>query len=114
MISADSVLISPGRSIQLTVVAGKERGRVDHLNLVGKSVIGRDGGCDVSFPEDTEMSGRHFQLTLEGQYVEVVDLGSTNGTLLNGAQLVTSHRLVDGDLVRAGRTELRININGVT
>jgi len=100
--------------LQLTVVAGKERGRVDYINLVERSVVGRDRGCDAAFPEDTEMSGRHFELLLAGRYVEVRDLGSTNGTLLNGAELATSHRLEDGDLVRAGRTELRINIGGGT
>lgn len=108
------VAVAPGRSIELTVVAGKERGRVDRFNLAGTAVIGRDHDCNVSFPEDTEMSGKHFRLLLAGKYIEVADLESTNGTLLNGAQLVTSRRLVDGDLVRAGRTELRVNIGGVT
>jgi hypothetical protein len=103
-----------GKRIQLTVVAGKQRGREQNLNLAGKAVIGRDQGCDASFPDDTEMSGRHFQLALVGKYVEVLDLGSSNGTLLNGAPLVTSRRVEDGDLVRAGRTELRINIDGGT
>jgi VWFA-related protein len=99
-----------GRGIQLTVVAGKEHGRVDHVNLVEKSVIGRDKGCDVSFPDDTEMSGRHCELILAGAHIEVRDLGSTNGTLLNGARLVAEQRVEDGDLIRAGRTEFRINI----
>jgi VWFA-related protein len=99
-----------GRSIQLTVIAGKEHGRVDHINLVEKSVIGRDEGCDISFPDDTEMSGRHCELILAGEHIEVLDLGSTNGTLLNGARLVTEQRVEDGDLIRAGRTEFRINI----
>ena len=103
-----------GRRIQLTVIAGKERGREDFLNLAGKSVIGRDSGCDASFPDDTEMSGRHCELSLAGKYLEIQDLGSTNGTLLNGAQLVTRQRLEDGDLVRAGRTEFRINFGGET
>ncbi len=103
-----------GRRIQLTVLAGKERGRVDYLNLVGKSVIGRDRGCDASFPDDTEMSTKHCELIVTGQHVEIRDLGSTNGTLLNGAQLVATQRLEDGDLVRAGRTEFRINFGGGT
>jgi len=103
-----------GRRIQLTVLAGKERGRVDYLNLVGKSVIGRDRGCDASFPDDTEMSTKHCELIVTGEHVEIRDLGSTNGTLLNGAQLVATQRLEDGDLVRAGRTEFRINFGGGT
>jgi VWFA-related protein len=103
-----------GRRIQLTVLAGKEHGRVDYLNLVGRSVIGRDRGCDASFPDDTEMSSKHCELLVSGEHVEVLDLGSTNGTFLNGAQLVTKQRLEDGDLLRAGRTEFRINFGGGT
>ncbi|MFZ0771195.1 MAG: VWA domain-containing protein [Candidatus Sulfotelmatobacter sp.] len=107
--------VSPiGRRIQLTVLAGKEHRRVDYLNLTGKSVIGRDRGCDASFPDDTEMSGKHCELLLSGEHVEVLDLGSTNGTFLNGAKLVAQQRLEDGDLLRAGRTEFRINFGGGT
>ena len=97
-----------GRNIQVTVVAGEERGRVDKVALSSKTVIGRDKACDVAYPIDTEMSGKHYELILAGKYVEVLDLGSTNGTLLNGARLQTQQRLEDGDLIRAGRTEVRI------
>jgi|GEM_PF-5997031 len=98
----------PGRSVQVTVVAGAERGRVDNVNLSGKTVVGRDKACDVAYPDDTEMSAKHYELILAGKNVEVRDLGSTNGTLLNGARLQTQQRLEDGDLIRAGRTEVRI------
>jgi VWFA-related protein len=98
----------PGRGIQLTVVAGAERGRVENVNLSGKTVVGRDKACDVSYADDTEMSAKHYELILAGKNVEVRDLGSTNGTLLNGARLQTQQRLEDGDLIRAGRTEVRI------
>ena len=94
------------------MVAGKEHGRVDHINLIEKSVIGRDKGCDVSFQDDAEMSARHCELIQAGGYIEVRDLGTTNGTLLNGARLVAEQRVEDGDLIRAGRTEFRINIGG--
>jgi len=98
----------PSRKIQLTVVSGNERGRSDYVNLSTRAVVGRDRACDVSYPNDSEMSAKHFELILAGEYVEVLDLGSTNGTLLNGARLVTQQRIEDRDLVRAGRTELRI------
>jgi len=106
------VVVSVGRRVQLTVVGGNRPGRTDYVNLTRNAVIGRDRGCDVAFTEDTEMSGRHFELLRADPYIEVRDLGSTNGTLLNGAQLVASKRLEDGDLVRAGRTEIRINFGG--
>lgn len=106
--------IPTGRRIQLTVISGKEHGRVDYINLVNKSVIGRDRECAVSYPEDAEMSGKHCELSAAGQQIEVVDLKSTNGTLLNGAALVTKQRIQDGDLLRAGRTEFRVNFGGAT
>lgn len=95
--------------VELTVLSGSERGRVDKVKLSSRIVVGRDKNCDVSYPADVEMSSKHFELTLVGNHVEVQDLGSTNGTLLNGAQLVTEQRLEDGDWIRAGLTEVRIN-----
>jgi pSer/pThr/pTyr-binding forkhead associated (FHA) protein len=35
------------------------------------------------------------------------DIGSTNGTFVNGTQVTRAHRLVPGDVVRAGETDLR-------
>ncbi len=100
-----------GLPIRLTTVAGKERGRVYELNLVEKSTIGRDAECDVTLQgDDPEVSSRHCELGLVGTRVELQDLGSTNGTLLNGARVVARQALESGDLIRVGRTELRITI----
>lgn len=109
MVPLVAVVTPAGRKIQLTVVAGNERGRVDNLNLATRAIVGRDKSCDVSYPDDTEMSAKHFELILAGEYVEAQDLGSTNGTLLNGSRLVTQQRIEDGDWMRAGRTEVRIS-----
>jgi VWFA-related protein len=106
------IVITPpaaGRNIELTVLSGDERGRANQVNLSSNIVVGRDKKCDVSYPNDLEMSAKHFELSLAGDHVEVQDLGSTNGTLLNGAQLVTKQRIEDGDWIRAGLTEVRIN-----
>jgi pSer/pThr/pTyr-binding forkhead associated (FHA) protein len=104
-----ATLTEAERTVELTVVAGHELGRSNKIRLSGKATIGREAVCDVSYPSDPEMSGKHCELIQAGAYVEVSDLGSTNGTLLNGAKLVTRQRLEDGDLIRAGRTEVRIN-----
>jgi pSer/pThr/pTyr-binding forkhead associated (FHA) protein len=98
-----------GRKIELTVLSGNARGRVDKVNLSPRIVVGRDKQCDVSYPDDSEMSSKHFELSQVGDQVEAQDLGSTNGTLLNGAQLLTQQRIEDGDWIRAGLTEVRIN-----
>jgi len=99
-----------GLPIRLTVVAGKEHGRVYELNLVEKATIGRGAECDLMVPDDPEVSSHHCDLAVVGSRVEIQDSGSTNGTLLNGARLVARQALESGDLIRVGRTELRITI----
>jgi VWFA-related protein len=98
-----------GKLIRLTIVSGRDHGRVYEVRLAGTAVIGRDASCDASFPDDSEMSARHCEVIEDGSRIELEDQGSTNGTLLNGARLVGRQKLSSGDLVRAGRTEFRIN-----
>jgi hypothetical protein len=97
-----------GLPLRFTAVAGKESGREYRLNLLGRLVVGRDQGCDLPLPEDTEVSGQHCELTLAGRAIELADLKSRNGTLLNGARVAARRRLESGDLIRVGRTELRV------
>lgn len=98
-----------GLPLRFTTVAGKKPGQEYRLSLVERIVIGRDEGCDLAVPEDTEVSGRHCELTLAGRAVELTDLKSTNGTLLNGARVVARQRIESGDLIRVGQTELRVS-----
>jgi hypothetical protein len=60
--------------------------------------IGRDLANDIPVP-DSEISRRHarFIVKVDGVYVE--DLGSTNGTFLNGVRLSSPKRLANGDLI---------------
>ncbi len=67
--------------------------------------IGRQAGCDIVL-DDHKASRRHAVLHVAGSVVEVEDLGSSNGTLLNGKP-VTRRMLRDGDEVRIGATALR-------
>jgi VWFA-related protein len=98
-----------GIPLRFTTVAGKQPGREYRVRLLERVVVGRDKECNLALPEDTEVSGRHCELTLAGRAVELTDLKSTNGTLLNGARVVARQRLESGDLIRVGRTELRVS-----
>lgn len=68
--------------------------------------LGRD--CDGLILTDTEVSRRHLELRDDGGTVTVSDLGSTNGTWLNGAQIDVPVVLGQDDTVRLGGTELRL------
>jgi hypothetical protein len=68
-------------------------------------VIGRLPECTVAL-NDQNVSRRHAEIRRSGSDVVVVDLGSTNGTKVNGAR-VTERVLEDGDDITVGTTTLR-------
>jgi hypothetical protein len=69
--------------------------------------IGRAGQNDVSIDGDEFASSRHARVEPRRDGVWVNDLGSTNGTFVNGVRIDRPRKLVNGDVVRTGETELR-------
>ena len=69
-------------------------------------VIGRSSELDMVLVEDM-VSRKHAKIVTDEKTVTIEDLGSTNGTFVNGVRLDRPRKLVDGDLVRIGETELR-------
>ncbi len=73
-------------------------------------VIGRLSSSDVVLA-DSNVSRRHAELRREGSRWVIVDLGSTNGTLVNG-KLAREHPLHSGDRISFGTTELIFELKG--
>jgi hypothetical protein len=69
--------------------------------------IGRSNQNDVSIDGDEYASARHVRVEPRRDGVWVHDLGSTNGTHVNGVRIDRPRKLVTGDVVRVGETELR-------
>jgi hypothetical protein len=69
--------------------------------------IGRGGQNDITIGSDEYASARHARFEPRQDGVWVQDLGSTNGTYLNGARLEHPRRLTLGDIIRIGETDLR-------
>jgi hypothetical protein len=69
--------------------------------------VGRGSNNDVALAGDEYASGRHarFEARLDGVWLE--DIGSTNGTYVNGIRVTRERRLAPGDVVRIGETDLR-------
>jgi pSer/pThr/pTyr-binding forkhead associated (FHA) protein len=84
--------------------------RGDSVELpVGETSVGRDVGCTLRF-NDGSVSRRHLRFVRRADDVFVEDLGSTNGTLLNGKKLGTPTRLVDGDIIKFGSREIAVRV----
>lgn len=80
-------------------------GTDQHLSLrQGSNLIGRGQDCDLQLM-DQGVSRRHVDVQYDGQYAMAYDLGSTNGTAVNG-HFVGSHQLQHGDVLRVGHTRL--------
>ncbi|MBA2617561.1 MAG: FHA domain-containing protein [Rubrobacter sp.] len=73
----------------------------------GETSVGRSSASDVVLKSDDYASGRHAQLTRHGGLLYVEDLGSTNGTFVNGSKTVGATPVRNGDNVRIGSTTFR-------
>jgi pSer/pThr/pTyr-binding forkhead associated (FHA) protein len=69
--------------------------------------FGRGPQNDVTLTSDDYASARHARIEPRRDGVWVEDIGSTNGTFLNGIKLTRPRKLTPGDVVRVGETELR-------
>jgi putative serine protease PepD len=75
---------------------------------VDKIVIGRDPDCDLVL-DDTLVSRRHAEIERrEDGRTYVSDLGSTNGTLLNGRRIATAEPFTNRDIVQIGSSRIRL------
>ena len=73
--------------------------------LPARTVIGTAGESDIQL-EDPKMSRKHCEIRYDGSTYKIVDLGSTNGIVLNDKR-IPSADLVDGDLFRLGGTDFK-------
>ena len=69
--------------------------------------FGRSEQNDVQLQRDEYASSKHARIEPRRDGVWLEDIGSTNGTYLNGIRLTRPKRLTPGDIVRIGETELR-------
>jgi hypothetical protein len=89
----------------VVVEPDSERGRDQWID--GEATIGRGGGCTISLPTDTFVSQVHARVVERDGQLFIEDLGSTNGTFVNGKQVAKTARVRKGDRVQVGSTVLR-------
>lgn len=93
---------------KLVIVHGQPAGKA----LVfphGEFIIGRGDECHVR-PNSTWVSRQHCLLRIAGDRMDLTDLGSRNGTLVNGQRLVGERRLAHGDQVQIGPLVFRVSL----
>ena len=90
---------------RLLVVDGAGKG--DAVPLRGEILVGRSDDTTLDIKDDYA-SGHHARFYRDDESWIVADLGSTNGTIVNGLRIARPTRVGDGDVVKIGRTSLRV------
>lgn len=96
---------APGRAAgpQLRGLTGGVTGKT--FSLTGTVTVGRVGNVDIQIDDDS-VSRRHAELVVNGREVTLKDLGSANGTTVNGAPINEETILNPGDIVQFGVVEV--------
>lgn len=76
---------------------------------LGTTLIGRDASCRITI-YDSLISRRHARISCDGEQATVEDLGSRNGTRVNGVVISGPHKLRAGDRIGIGAYELSVYI----
>lgn len=93
---------------ELTIVRGPSAGERFILDI-SEVTIGRDPSCEV-FLNDRTVSRRHAHLSLQGGRACIEDLGSLNGTWVDGA-IVSQGELHNGSSLQIGTFKMIVNLH---
>lgn len=94
-----------GEVTRLVVIQPRER-KGASFPVVGEFTIGRLPTCTICIPDDPFVSATHARLYSIDGVTFVEDLGSTNGSYLNGARLGSTQSIAVGDRLQIGSTVL--------
>ena len=92
----------------LSVVSSPTLPAGHRLTVIEPTTVGRSPSSGIHLDHDEYVSSRHALVTPAENGLWVEDLGSTNGTFVNGAQVTTPRLLQTGDEIRIGDTRLRV------
>lgn len=88
----------------LSLLSGNQKGRV--IRLEGDGIVGRDPAVVYAI-DDPTVSRRHAELLRTREGWRLRDLGSANGTEINGVRVVGERPLAEGDIIGLGRVTLQ-------
>ena len=95
------------RGWTVSVERGPKELRGVSIAVHGPVIVGRSPGADIVIGAGY-VSGRHARFQLMGQNLFVEDLGSTNGTAVNGQMIAAPTALKNNDVVTVGDVSIRV------
>jgi FHA domain len=106
---ADALRAQHGlRPTRLLVLASPELGPGETIEVAAPTVVGRDAASGIRLERDEFVSARHARIEPRPEGAMVDDLGSTNGTFVNGSKVKRPKLAKVGDVIKIGATELQV------
>lgn len=85
--------------------------RTYQCDIVDKMIVGRSAAsCNLAITTDNAVSEKHCEISLEDNRFYITDLGSSNGTFLNGERIHSVTEVKTGCMLKIGRSEYRLTI----
>lgn len=98
-------------NVLLRVIEGPLAGKEYTFDRHATFIVGRSTQVDFPLPEDRFLSRDHFLIEFNPPICQLKDMGSTNGTKVNGLR-VEQVRLKDGDVISAGKSAFQVIVEG--
>src|SRR5262249_19330799 len=107
--AAPEALSCPGPVMALQIIAGPHQGTRFQFEHAQPVIVGRSAAANLPLVKGSYLSRHHFLLEPQPPHCYLRDLGSDNGTRVNGQPVVECY-LSHGDIVTAGETRLRFDV----
>ncbi len=101
MVDKERIITPEITNICLIVTNASGLNKRIEMKMHKSIIVGRSSVCDLSF-DDPLLSRQHFAIEENDNVFTVMNLSSTNGTLLNGVKVTGKYRLREGDVIEAG------------
>lgn len=105
MYDDEPTMMGQGQPVANVVIRQGTQAGMSFPILGNQVIIGREEGVDIVL-QDPEASRRHARISWQGGRYVLEDLGSTNGTFVNGVQITTPQILRPGDSIGIGQTAM--------
>lgn len=104
------LLINNDRRVILKLADRANPGRCFDAPLLGRVSIGRNPGNQIVLDYERSVSGTHCEIFVAGNVFKVRDLGSRNGTYVDGIQVGDTAEISSGSILKLGRLELTVDM----
>lgn len=102
-------MASKPSGVQITLTSlGLPNAKPHVVNITDRVEMGRGKQCAISVDDDPSISSKHCEISWDKGFLHIRDIGSTNGTNVNGVPISGLFKLTPGDVITLGKAQFRL------